>query len=127
MSHPAAIKALSAGRVVVIDNGCHSNVLAVVLQSSMGSSNTRTFSVLLICDKGTKPAAGEATPNGGLRVKPFTAKQLFIPEGVCWHRIVEVKASDISVITTKTIKVEAEKIIKDVKKREQLRFKLVQW
>ena len=123
LSHPAAIKALSAGRVVVIDNDHHSNVLAVVLQSGMGGSNMRTFTVLLICDKGNKPASGETTPSNGWLVKPFTAKQLFIPESVCWHRVMEVKASDISIISTKTIKVEAEKIIKDVKKREQPRFK----
>ena len=118
---------MSAGRVVVIDNGRHSNVLGAVLQSSMGSGNTRTFSILLICDKGdNNPAvAGEATPNDNRPVKPFTARQLFVPESVCWHRVVEAKASDISVITTRSLKLEAEKIIKDIRKREQPRFRSV--
>nr|KAG5700480.1 hypothetical protein BaRGS_013967 [Batillaria attramentaria] len=123
LSHPAAIKALSPGRVVTIDNGRHSNVLGVVLQTSMSTSNTRMFTVLLICDKGDNSSLGEATPANGLQVAPVVRRPLFIPESVCWHKLVDVKASDISVITTKTLKVEADKILKDVKKREQPRFK----
>ncbi|XP_076455160.1 superkiller complex protein 2-like isoform X2 [Babylonia areolata] len=125
LSHPAAIKSLSAGRVVVINNSHHSNVLAVVLQSSMGSNNMRTFTVLLICNKGHNSDAREATPatNDDMKVTPMKALSLFIPEGVCWHDLVEVTAAQISLITTTTIKVEADKIIKDVKKRQQPRFK----
>ena len=124
LSHPAAIKSLSAGRVVVVDNGHHANVLAVVLHSGMGSNNTRIFTVLFICDKGSNPSgAGDATPNDNLKVKPVKATQLFLPEGVCWHHMAEVKASDIAIITTTNIKVDADKIMKDVKKREQPRFK----
>ncbi|KAL8606412.1 hypothetical protein ACOMHN_060317 [Nucella lapillus] len=130
LSHPAAIKSLSAGRVVVMDNGRHSNVLAVVLQSSMGGNNVRSFTVLLICDKGRHPEEPrEATTTittpvaESMKVKPAKVLSLFIPEGVCWHDLVEVSASQISAITTTTIKVEAEKIVKDIKKRQQLRFK----
>ncbi|KAK7095479.1 superkiller complex protein 2-like [Littorina saxatilis] len=123
LSHPAAIKALSAGRVVVIDNSRHSNVLGAVLQSSLGSNNTRIFTVLILANRGDNLAAGEITPSDNHRVKPVKMRQLFIPEGVCWHGVVEVKAADIAVITTKTIKLEADKIVKDVKKREQPRFR----
>lgn len=123
LSHPAAIKALSPGRVVTVDNGHHSNVLGVVLQTSMASSNTRSFTILLICDKGDTSSLGEATSADGLQVAPVITRQLFMPESVCWHKMVDVKSSEVGVITTKTIKVEADKIMKDVKKREQPRFK----
>lgn len=122
LSHPGALKCLSAGRVVVIDNGFYSNVLATILQSTVGTNNTRSFTVLLICNRGDSPRdpdSKEATPAS---VRPMLPRKLFIPDSVCWHKILEVKGSDIAVITTKTIKLEVDKIIKDIKKREQLRF-----
>ena len=59
LTHPAALKALSAGRVVVIDNNHHSNALGVVLQSSMGVNNARNFTILVICDKDQPSSTGD--------------------------------------------------------------------
>jgi hypothetical protein len=63
------------------------------------------------------------TSDNHVKVKPVLPEKLFIPDTVCWHKVIEVRGSDISAITSKVIKVEADKIIKDVKKREQLRFR----
>lgn len=48
---------------------------------------------------------------------------LFQPEGPCWHDMVDCKADDISVVTTKTLRIDPDKIINDVKKRQQPRFR----
>ncbi|PVD21624.1 hypothetical protein C0Q70_17423 [Pomacea canaliculata] len=124
LSHPTAIKTLSPGRVVIVENGVFSNVPGVVLQTSMGPNNVRTFSTLIICNKnGSTTDSGETTSSQGLHVAPVTARNLFIPETVCWHKLLECNATNINIITNKTIKVDADKILKDIKKREQPRFK----
>ncbi len=121
LTHPAAIKALSAGRVVVVGTHSHPNTLGVVLQSSMGQGNERMFSVLVMCEKHSKDSAKSDT--NSLELSPLLSRQLFLPEGPCWHDLVKVKGEQISVITTKTLKVEPTKIINDVQKRQQARFK----
>ncbi|XP_071097227.1 superkiller complex protein 2-like [Haliotis cracherodii] len=121
LTHPAAIKALSAGRVVVIDNSSHRNTLGVVLQSSMGQNNDRIFTVLIVCEKHYSEAA--QNDKHSAEASPILSRQLFQPEGPCWHDVVKVKGEEISVVTTKTLKVDPTKIINDVQKRQQLRFK----
>ncbi|OWF39926.1 helicase SKI2W-like [Mizuhopecten yessoensis] len=124
LSHPTAIKLLGAGRVVVVDNASHSNVLGIVLQTSSSSSD-RTFTCLVICDDKHKEGQGETKSDGniGLQVTPVLSNTLYRPEGVCCHQLVVLKAEDIGMITTKTIRVEADRIVNDVRKRQQPRFR----
>ena len=117
---------MTAGRVVIIDNQRHKNVLGIVLNSSLGKNNDRNFTCLVICDKNkpenevSQSAKGEKTDN---LVVPVRKTSLFLPEGPCWHDLVQCKSGDISVITAKTIKVESDKIIDNIKKRQMPRFK----
>jgi len=55
-------------------------------------------------------------------VEPVLRTRLFYPDGTVYHRLVIVKAVDILVIAHKTIQVESDKIIDNVKKREMPRF-----
>ncbi|XP_060071895.1 superkiller complex protein 2-like [Ylistrum balloti] len=124
LSHPTAIKLLSAGRVVTVDNASHNNVLGVVLQTNVSSSSDRVFNCLVICDE--KCAKGERQTKSADtigQVTPVLSNTLFRPEGKCCHQLVPLKAEDISVVTTKTIRVEVDRIINDVRKRQQPRFK----
>lgn len=122
LSHPAAIKSLSAGRVIIINDELRKNVVAVVLSSTVGTNNVRTFTCLAICDKGGVTLSKEEVAKSA-QITPVMGKSLFIPEGPCWHELVQVKAENVSIVTTKTIRVDVDKIVNDVKKRQQPRFR----
>ncbi|KPP75355.1 helicase SKI2W-like [Scleropages formosus] len=92
------LKALSVGRVVVVNNSQHCNALGVILQVSNDSTN-RSFTALILCEKGKE-------------------------EGPCGHTVQKLKLQDISAITTKTLKVIPERIIDNYNKRQQPRFRL---
>ncbi|XP_071154128.1 superkiller complex protein 2-like [Mytilus edulis] len=122
LSHPAAIKSLTAGRVIVINDNLRKNVVAVVLNSSVGTNNERAFTCLAICEKrGVTLSKEDLTKYD--KISPVLGNTLFIPESPCWHELVQVKAANVSIVTTKTIRVDADKIINDLKKRQQPRFK----
>jgi antiviral helicase SKI2 len=135
LSHPAAVKALSAGRVVIVNHTVNNEVLGVVLKSSSGANNERNFTILVICDKNSdtsKNSDSAINSNCAINsnksvesnaVAPVIKTKLFQPEGACWHEMVQCKADSIAIVTTKTIRIDGEKIINDVKKREQPRFR----
>ncbi|KAM3596251.1 uncharacterized protein V6R79_011106 [Siganus canaliculatus] len=114
------LKALSVGRVVVVNNKQHLNALGVILQVSNDSVN-RTFTALIICEKGNEEREGtgdsEAFPH-------LYNTALFVPEGPCSHTVQKLKLQDISGITVKTLKVIPERIIDNYNKRQQPRFRL---
>ena len=122
MTHPQAVKALAVGRVIVVDNGVHTNTLGVVLKSNTGSSKGRTFTALVICEQNQTNESDMETETSQFP-RPFSTNGLFRPEGACGHRVIDLTAKDISVITTKTLKISADKIIDDFKKRQMPRFK----
>lgn len=123
LSHPAAIKALTAGRVIVISNSFHSNQLGIILNSAMAANNERVFTCLVLCDKNKSVKSQTEKVPGSEEVTPVTNTDLFLPEALCGHDLVQVKAKDISTVTVKSIRVEANKIMDDIKKRQMPRFK----
>ncbi|XP_013856536.1 helicase SKI2W, partial [Austrofundulus limnaeus] len=52
------LKALSVGRVVVVNNNQHLNALGVILQVSSDAVN-RTFTALILCEKGNEEGEGK--------------------------------------------------------------------
>ncbi|XP_055750670.1 SKI2 subunit of superkiller complex protein-like isoform X1 [Salvelinus fontinalis] len=115
------LKALSVGRVVVVNNKQHFNALGVILQVSSDSVN-RTFTALIICEKGNEEGGGDS-PNGSAFPHLYNTA-LFTPEGPCSHTVQKLKLQDISAITVKTLKVIPDRIIDNYNKRQQLRFRL---
>ncbi|XP_022602920.1 helicase SKI2W [Seriola dumerili] len=113
------LKALSVGRVVVVNNKQHLNALGVILQVSSDSVN-RTFTALIICEKGNEEGDGKGN-NTAFPHLYNTA--LFIPEGPCSHTVQKLKFQDISAITMKTLKVIPDRIIDNYNKRQQPRFR----
>uniref|UniRef100_A0A3P9KIP9 SKI2 homolog, superkiller viralicidic activity 2-like n=1 Tax=Oryzias latipes TaxID=8090 RepID=A0A3P9KIP9_ORYLA len=112
------LKALSVGRVLVVNNKQHLNALGVILQVSSDAVN-RTFTALIICEKGNEEGKGE--PDAASPHLYNTA--LFIPEGPCSHTVQKLKLQDISAITVKTLKVIPDRIIDNYNKRQQPRFR----
>ncbi|BFZ20866.1 hypothetical protein BsWGS_23905 [Bradybaena similaris] len=117
-SHPAAVKALSPGRVLMIRRPLGQAVLGVLLTSSMGISNERKFTTLVITEKGAEHGRTPLT-----EVEAVLATSLFLPEGPCWQVVVDLTSEDIVRITTKVIKIDAEGIQNDCARRELPRFK----
>ncbi|CAL1541570.1 unnamed protein product [Lymnaea stagnalis] len=118
-THPIAIKSLTPGRVVMVKRPLGQAVLGAVLSSSMGISNERKYTVLVIAEKDVAPPRSSTKEE----MEPVLPSSLFLPEGACWHNVLELSSTDILRITTKTIKLEADGIIRDCSKRELMRFK----
>ena len=134
LTHPQAIKTLSAGRIVVLDNNKYRNALAVVLKSTY-SAKVRTFTVLALCEQkltadneyGATNSCDNSLDNKVQSdwsfPKPVLASHLYQPEGACSQEVCDVTADDISAITTRSLKVNVDRIIDDVRKRQQPRFR----
>ncbi|XP_051526460.1 helicase SKI2W-like [Myxocyprinus asiaticus] len=114
------LKALSVGRVVIVNNVQHHNTLGVILQVSNDAVN-RMFTALIICEKGNEELGADRSNK---TLPPVYSATLFIPEGPCSHTVQKLKLQDISAITTKTLKVIPERIIDNYNKRQQPRFRL---
>uniref|UniRef100_A0A1A8F6F3 Superkiller viralicidic activity 2 (S. cerevisiae homolog)-like n=3 Tax=Nothobranchius korthausae TaxID=1143690 RepID=A0A1A8F6F3_9TELE len=114
------LKALSVGRVVIVNNKQHLNALGVILQVSNDAVN-RTFTALIICEKGNEEGEGKGSDGTAFPHRYSTA--LFIPEGPCSHTVQKLKLQDISGITVKTLKVIPDRIIDNFSKRQQPRFR----
>jgi len=133
LSHPVPGKALSAGRVVVVNYKGLVNVLGMILTVDL-KSKLRTFQMLLLSSQNTQELGGgsllgDKTEYGvkdtrhdmflGLAQQEIKQTDLVCTE----HAVVTIADHNIIDITNKVIKVEAEKIINDVKKREIPRFR----
>ncbi|PWS21728.1 hypothetical protein DKP78_22075, partial [Enterococcus faecium] len=84
---------------VVISNAHHLNALGVILQVSNDAVN-RTFTTLIICEKGNEEPGGDNQTNSNQTHLYSTA--LFTPEGPCSHTVQKLKSQDISAITAKS-------------------------
>ncbi|XP_015683105.1 helicase SKI2W [Protobothrops mucrosquamatus] len=129
MESVSGLKALSVGRVIVVNNQEHKNALGVILQVSSDSAN-RAFSTLVMCEKNSVergltegqewnplPSAEVPLPEDLLHTK------LFLPEGPCGHTIKKLGPADILGVTPKTLRVNAERILEDFRKRQMPRFR----
>lgn len=129
LSHPQAVKSLSPGRVIVVDIDVHRNSLAIILQAGPLSSKDRTFMTLILTEQSvlaSNTQKNESNKDSDWSLpQPVLTNQLFRPEGACGHAVIQVKTDNISIITTKTLKVNADKIVDDYRKRQIPRFKLV--
>uniref|UniRef100_A0A670ZRN9 SKI2 subunit of superkiller complex n=1 Tax=Pseudonaja textilis TaxID=8673 RepID=A0A670ZRN9_PSETE len=123
------LKALSVGRVIVVNNQEHKNALGVILQVSSDAAN-RVFSTLVMCEKNSMERdlteGQESNPPPSAEVplpEDLLHTKLFLPEGPCGHTIKKLGPADILGITTKTLRVNAERILDDFRKRQMPRFR----
>ncbi|XP_029633587.1 helicase SKI2W [Octopus sinensis] len=128
---PASNKVLSNGRVVVIDTANHPNTAGIILQSMNNLKNEKLYGILVLCEKNENEPQQDSNHNATEKeeenkpseLRPILPKPLFLPEGPAWHKLLEVSADGIDYITSKTIKIDAEKIINNIKKRNMPRFR----
>lgn len=126
LSSPQVLKTLSPGRVVTIFTAKYHYSLAVVLQKNT-KTPSRTFTVLMLCNSGDEM---EEAANSVVNIdqyktvtpyKPLT--ELFHPEGILHHAVVDIDGQLIVSITEKVLSVEAARIIEDYRRRQIPRFR----
>ncbi len=104
----------------------HRNALGVVLHSGSATAKKRTFTTLVLSELNAQSDAdvqNEARDDDAGYPRPVVEDRLFQPEGPCGHEMLELTAENISVITTKTLKVAGDKIVDECKKRQIPRFR----
>ncbi|XP_041069020.1 helicase SKI2W isoform X2 [Carcharodon carcharias] len=123
MESTSGFKVLSVGRVLVVKTQHHKNALGVILQVSTDSTN-RTFTTLVLSESRQEETEKEAEK---LPVAPtpdqLLTNKLFLPEGPCGHTVEKLTTKDIGSVTIKTLRINADKIIDDFKKRQIPRFR----
>ncbi|KAG2469048.1 SKIV2 Helicase, partial [Polypterus senegalus] len=114
-------KALSVGRVIVVNNLKHKNALGVILQVSSDAVN-RTFTTLVLCEKNAEQVVSQ-DDKAALTPEDLVPRKLFLPDGPCSSIIEKLKSEDIFSVTAKTLKIHTDRIIDDFNKRQMPRFK----
>ena len=126
LGSPQATKALVPGRVVTLYLNSYKYTLAVILDLNTRSPAT-PFTVLTLCKEKDEPeeAAKALVEPGNLSiVKPCQAmSELFHPDGMVKHTVVDISGQLIVSITDVVLCVEPSKMIDDYKKRQIPRFR----
>lgn len=113
-------KVLCPGRVVVLDMQQYQNSPAVILQ---GAAKEKNLKVLVLCDANPKEDASSQSDDWKMLPRPVRDQTLYIPDGQCSQAVITIGVEDIASVTSKTLKISAEKIVDDAKKREMPRFR----
>ncbi|KAG5891420.1 hypothetical protein JTB14_031486 [Gonioctena quinquepunctata] len=113
-------KLMSPGRILVVSHKNHINKLALLL--SVVRSKQVQFKVLVLDDESTEKS-GDAKEDQWYHMISLAQQKLFSPSDNSGHQILTVSALDVFEITHKTVKTNADLIIRDVDKRQMERFK----
>ena len=126
LGSPQVAKALVPGRVVTLYLNSYKYTLAVILELNTRSPAT-PFTVLTLCKEKDEPeeAAKALVESANLSVvkpcQPMT--ELFHPDGVVKHTVVDISGQLIVNITDVVLTVEPSRMIDDYKKRQIPRFR----
>jgi len=127
LSHPVPMKALQPGRLLICTWGAWRNVLCALLACDTRGKQ-RTFSVLVLkqeeeshhLELGEKDSKSERKDLFLSLACPALSNPSLVS---CSASVAYLQDKNVISITNKTIKLEAEKILADVKKREIPRFR----
>ena len=124
-THPAINRILVPGRLVVLSNNSQKySFLGVVLDKIPNHGRRNSVNILVLCDKDGPCCYLDGDTDGDSDdAWPVRPHAIFVPESSCWQKLVSVQVRKISVISSRTIQIKAERILKDIWKREQHRFK----
>eukprot|EP00057_Strongylocentrotus_purpuratus_P022189 XP_011676663.1 PREDICTED: helicase SKI2W [Strongylocentrotus purpuratus] len=127
LSHPAGVKSLVPGRVIIIRNKRYrKNTLGAVLSTS-GASKDRKVKTLILCNpqsnKDSSSNSGETGDEADLHVPPIIKESFWRPEGEPSHIVEDFIADDVVGITIVTMKLDANKIVENFNKRQIPRFR----
>ena len=106
MTHPQALKALTPGRVLLVNTVQFPNTLGLLLQVRRAKgSDGNTYCVLVICEEESE--SENSKPKETIQNEyplPVLHRKLFYPVGTCGHKVLDLKSNDITEITKKTVK-----------------------
>jgi len=125
LSHPTAIKILSAGRLLLINHDNKMNDIGILL--GVDKSTIKTYTVLVL-EGEELPKNEDSTNNAFLRFLSLASTDVgtLKPITNCLslkHSIIEINDESIMEITNKSLKIDADKIMNDIKKRQIPRFR----
>jgi len=109
-------KVLTSGRVVVLDTKKYHSAAAVVLLNK-----DNNIKVLVL--SGQNSSLSTDDEDQSVLPRPVISNKLSFPEGYCSQVVADISVDDIAVVSVKVLKVNADRIIDDVRKREQPRFR----
>ncbi|KAG8448608.1 hypothetical protein GDO86_015627 [Hymenochirus boettgeri] len=121
------MKCLSIGRIVIVNTEYHSWVPGIILQVSSDSSN-RIYTTLVLCEKRREQEVNQVEKGDKLVKKAPLPRDLllskvFRPEGPCDYKLLKLHSSEIVILTGKTLRVQADKILNDVARSQTPRFR----
>ncbi|XP_075042652.1 superkiller complex protein 2 [Mixophyes fleayi] len=120
------MKCLSVGRIIIISTEYHPWVPGVILQVSSDAAN-RVYTTLVLSEK--KRDAGVALVERGEKESrapgpdDLLMGKVFRPEGPCDCTLLKLRPTDILMITGKTLRVHADKVLDDVTRSQTPRFR----
>lgn len=120
LTHPGAVRALSPGRILVICYKQFQNALACLIK--VDPKDKTKMTVFMLKDTSVSDNISE----NELMIKQCLAtsqEKISLIEKTSDHILMEVTTSSVSAITNKTLKIEGDKVIDNVKKRQIPRFR----
>ncbi|XP_041428816.1 helicase SKI2W [Xenopus laevis] len=121
------MKCLSVGRIIIISTEYHPWVPGVILQVSSDASN-RVYTTLVLCEKKreigvthleTREKEGKKAPVP----EDLLMGKVFRPEGPCDYKLLKLRSSDINIVTGKTLRIHADKILDDITRSQMPRYR----
>ncbi|XP_063794195.1 superkiller complex protein 2 [Pseudophryne corroboree] len=119
------MKCLSVGRIIIISTEYHHWVPGVILQVSSDAAN-RIYTTLVLCEKKRDGVAAVEREEKESRVPSpddLLMGKVFRPEGPCGCTLLKLRSADILIITGKTLRVQADKVLDDVTRSQTPRFR----
>ncbi|XP_077142180.1 superkiller complex protein 2 [Ranitomeya variabilis] len=121
------MKCLSVGRIVIIRTDYHPWVPGVILQVSSDATN-KIYTTLVLCEKkhdGTMASTPRAEKDNKMAPCPddLLMTKVFRPEGPCDYKLLKLRSSEILMITVKTLRVHADKVLDNVARSQTPRFR----
>ena len=125
LSHPIAVKCLSAGRLLLINHDGKINDIGILL--GVDKSTIKTYTILVL--DGEEVKTNEYSVDAAFtRFISLATTDVETVKSVSTclsmkHSIVEINDESIMEITSKCLKIDADKILNDIKKRQIPRFR----
>ena len=125
LSHPIAVKCLSAGRLLLINHDGKINDIGILL--NVDKSTIKTYTILVLDGEEVKTNEYSADTAFTRFISLATTDVETVKSvSTCLsmkHSIVEINDESIMEITSKCLKIDADKILNDIKKRQIPRFR----
>ena len=126
LSHPAAVKCLCPGRVLLFHHGKTINNIGILL--SIDKSTVKTYTMLVLDGSEKDVNDNQGMKDQFLRFVSLASTEVSTVKSISSsmslkHSIIEISDECIMEITSKCVKIDAEKIMNDIKKRQIPRFR----